>query len=247
LSLDSLLRLVLVVGITFCLQFIVGGLWRRYSAGKLRRAYTAAFDLRREQAELDEYVDIVRRALSSLRHEPIVVPARRVLDDQWLAEAVAAGSERFGIPLTDVTYRFVPKPSAPNAAGCASRPSHTAIRLEGDRAIISRLTGVSDVWTVEVADRYRSDPEVALVIVGHELAHVALLSRGVRLTPAKRNERLTDVAAALAGFGTLMLRVAQREQLGQRHNAVELKVGAVGYLHRDAIAYLHTRYLAPAS
>ena len=247
---DSILRFAIAVGLALGVQSLLRGLGRRRVATKLRKRYATDFDPRSAQRELDEYVAIVRGALPQLRSEPIDVPPPAVPDDlceRWLSAAVSAAAERFGVPLSELEWRFIAEPLVPAAAGCAWTPSRTEVRREGDHYIVSPRDGPRSVWTVEVADRYRSDPEVAFVTVGHELAHVALLSRGVRVSPPQRNERLTDVAAALAGFGGLMLRVAQRERWTENQDTLSLKVGAVGYLHRDAIQYLCGRHLAPGS
>ena len=59
--------------------------------------------------------------------------------------------------------------------------------------------------------------------------------------------RSTDVAAFLAGFGAAMRDVSRRETWRENGRKIELRVGDVGYLHRDAIEYLHAAYLAPTN
>ena len=51
-----------------------------------------------------------------------------------------------------------------------------------------------------------------------------------------------DVAAFAAGFGDTMRRVAQREKWRDHGQRISLQVGSVGYLHRDAIEYLHEAF-----
>jgi hypothetical protein len=226
---------------------IMGGInWfgRRRAKSRLRAAYSRAFDPK-EKAELDEHVALVRGVLSHVSAAPLVPPSGPI-DDAWLSAAVAIAAERFGVPAAQVTWRFISDPLVPNSAGCVWGDGGSMIRHDGDQYVVSAASP-SRNWTIEVANRYRVDREVAFVIVGHEMAHIALLSHQVRLEPRRRNEELTDVAAFLAGFGATMRDIARRETWRENGRRIELRVGDVGYLHRDAIEYLHAAYLAPTN
>lgn len=62
-------------------------------------------------------------------------------------------------------------------------------------------------------------------ILAHELTHALLYSRGISLEDSKENELLTDLAAAFAGLGKLLLNGSLDEG------------GGLGYLSLDLIAY----------
>ena len=97
-------------------------------------------------------------------------------------------------------------------------------------------------WRVRLRDGLQHDPERLAVVAAHEIAHVVLLARGIRLEPDTENENFTDAAAVFAGFGLLMertafsLRTNSRRGQSRRWHFVQS-----GYLHRRAVRYLQAR------
>ena len=219
---------------------------RRVAITRLRRQHDAKFD-QNGTADIDSLVETVRTALPNLCADAVEIPSLEMPDQRWLDAAVALAAERFDQPLSTLRWCFTREPRSPNAAGCVWRPAAQSIALTGNQAVVSQHNVDSFSWSIEVADRYRQDRETALVIIAHEVAHVALLSRGIKLTPLRRNEELTDVAATLAGFASLMDSVSARERWHDGAKKISLTVGEVGYLHPRAIRYIRDRYLAAAS
>src|SRR5689334_2506240 len=142
---------------------VVNWFARRRAKSRLRAAYSRAFDPK-QRAELDEHVALVRRVLPHVSPAPLMPPSGSV-DDAWLSAAVAIAAERFGVPVAQVTWRFISDPLAPNSAGCVWGDGGSMIRHDGDQYVVSAASP-SRNWTIEVANRYRVDREVAFLIVG---------------------------------------------------------------------------------
>ena len=97
------------------------------------------------------------------------------------------------------------------------------------------------IWYVEIDGAYKWSDLFLTAIVAHEMAHVVLGLKNVRLEPIRRNEELTDTVSILAGFG----KAAYAASLQEKVNPVLLLVGIVsvsrhklGYLPRNEIIHL---------
>lgn len=94
---------------------------------------------------------------------------------------------------------------------------------------------------IEIDHHHRHNKVSLAAIVAHEVAHVLLGQRGVRIEQTSANEEFTDAVAVLAGFGKIMHRACLQEYI----NPWLLPFGGVqrmtikqGYLKREEIAYL---------
>jgi hypothetical protein len=203
------------------------------------RCQGLAFDVEAHGPRIAEYCRAIEQAFGSnwLMRPPLTaVPegeSTSVLD-----MSVRLAAERFGVSIARLRWSYTSEPTHPRAAGCVIGPATHRIEMRDGVAVIRFQAPEHDVWRVEVADRYRSDAEVTLVIVAHEVAHVALFDRRVGRTSAKENEELTDAAAALAGFAPVMTRVARREHVWRSGKKIYMTLGAAGYLKAGALEYL---------
>ncbi|HSC33283.1 MAG TPA: hypothetical protein VLD17_16275 [Gemmatimonadaceae bacterium] len=243
----ELLVLAVFAGVAFGVQRAYSALSRRRLMASLRRRYSARFKRDSESVELAEYVRVISENFPGLRSDPLSILRPQLADEAWLATVVAAGADRFDIPLECIRWAFTSNPSGLGSAGRCVLPAKFTLQFAGDTLTVRSRDTTHDHYQIEVADRYRADPEAAAVIVGHELAHIALWRRGIARQSRLSDERLTDVAAAMAGFGDLMVAVSRRERWTESGERVSLRVGTTGYLHRDAIQHLWDRYLAPRS
>lgn len=97
------------------------------------------------------------------------------------------------------------------------------------------------IWYVEIDEAFKWSDLSLTAIIAHEMAHVVLGLKNVRLEPTIRNEELTDTVAILAGFGQVTYAACLQEKL----NPILLLVGIIsvsrhklGYLPRNEIMYL---------
>lgn len=82
----------------------------------------------------------------------------------------------------------------------------------------------------------RDSDTLITALLAHELAHVALRSRGVWLDNEADNELLTEAAVVCAGFGPLMRQSAYVENVKYRFGGrIEASVNTSGYLHEESI------------
>ena len=100
------------------------------------------------------------------------------------------------------------------------------------------LFGEKTSWCVEVDDRHIIDDLRITVAIAHEISHVFLGQKGIRLAPTKKNEELTDITALLAGFGSLMKDVSE---VRTTHHGTAVKIESIesmGYLRKSEIDFL---------
>lgn len=194
----------------------------RRARDEARAAHVGDFDLDAKLPELREYVRVASQALSleSLRSAPVAeLPPAGESSIHYARRCTTLALARFGMSVDRLTVQFT--------------------ELSGDHAGRVHREGDGG-WVVDITPSANGNGEMIAAIVGHEIAHVALLSRGIRLTPVLRNEELTDTAAVLAGFGPLMLRTVHREELRFADTALEVERHTLGYLKAPALAWLST-------
>lgn len=234
---------------------VVGGQalsWRkvRRLAERQRRTYEASYDSAIE-SRLTEYVELVRTTFGPalFAHAPVEAPlVAHANPVAFLRETVALIAARFSLEMPEIEARFVS--DVPSGAPAVMQwDAPWEMRQEGNVLHIRSRSVDSPNWRVLIQELYRYDDELLTVFIAHEVAHVALLARGVRLPKRRDNEELTDTAAVLAGFGPLMRRASfyqSEEKVGRRRWRVSYR--RFGYLHRRAIEILMDRRakLAPA-
>ena len=186
-----------------------------------RSAAGLEFNLLARLPDLREYVQIAGAAMNeaALRRPPITdLPATEGQPLDFAKRAILLAVERFGMPLPMLKVRFCPL--GPGHAGAVRERNGT--------------------WFVDLDRSLENEFEDMLSVAAHEVAHVALLRRRIRLEPTQRNEELTDTAAVLAGFGPVLIRTAFRERLTEKGNVLRLDSRRLGYLPARALVYLST-------
>lgn len=157
-----------------------------------------------------------------------------------LDAAVTLCASRFGIARGTVAATYSRELPPGVGADVAGEAPFEAIRAPGGLTL--RRGTQPTQWRIRVAVEAAADDAVLLAFVGHEMAHVALRSRGVWLEDWAQNELLTEVAAVLAGFGALMRHSAYREYWsGRVTGGVDVATSQGGYLHQFTIDYLMRR------
>jgi hypothetical protein len=101
-------------------------------------------------------------------------------------------------------------------------------------------------FTVELAGRYRSDPEDIPAVLAHESAHVFLHKHCLRFNDEFENEVLTDVTAAYLGVGWLCLNAYRRTKETsvefvswfERRETTTTTEERLGYITPDEFGYV---------
>jgi hypothetical protein len=185
-----------------------------------RRAVAQAFS----PDSISELQRYVREYLTGLRpsitgHPPEnAFPLNRDRSIEYVKHVARVVGDRFGLSMAATAVRF-------------------STDLKGQHAGRVQLRG--GIYYIDIAKQYDGDPISLFAITAHEVAHVALGSRGIRMVDTQQNEELTDAATVLAGFGPLMLLACYSERRWVTpESAFASSVHRLGYLNPVAMAYL---------
>lgn len=187
---------------------------------RARRHADADFNLSERLPDLREYI---RKGSQVLPIEKLTLPPVVDLPSfggsrlEYAKRSLQLAVLRFGMQMPKMKVRFSRMPTG--HAG--------SVRAHPDGA-----------WAVDLDSSIQDDLEAVLSVAAHEVAHVALLRRGIELAPNQRNEELTDTTAVLAGFGPVLLRTVLRESVLESEGRVELRSRRLGYLPPRALAFL---------
>lgn len=187
---------------------------------RARRSHEGDFYLEDRLHELREYVKLAAPVFApgALESPPIdTIPPPQPRPIETVKDAVRFAARRFALDPAELRVRFTSMPG-----------SHAG----------SVRFGKGGAWLIDVDRQYEARPEALVAIVAHELVHVALNKRGIRLEPTQRNEELTDVTAVLAGFGPLLVRTVHQEEVFVGERQVSLRSQRLGYLPASALACL---------
>ena len=95
---------------------------------------------------------------------------------------------------------------------------------------------------VEINADLKDQPRTIAAVLGHEVAHIFLHRRGLGYEDTLENEVLTDVTAALFGFGALMLdnfvQTETRHTLPDGRVQITRHERCMGYLTPDELGWL---------
>ena len=97
------------------------------------------------------------------------------------------------------------------------------------------------IWYVEINEKYKWNDLHLTAIIAHEMAHLILELKKIRLEPTIRNEELTDTVSVLAGFGraAIVCSLTQKvNPIGILFGIVSVESSKLGYLSREEISYL---------
>ena len=219
--------------------------WRRFDQRlkKLEAAYDAEFDLAAWQARLDDYVLRLRAILPPFVFEAPSITAvnfNGMQPVEMARSAVDHAAQRFGLAMPAYTIELTSNLTA-GRDGEVLSDGPWDIQLTNDRLIVGPAPGRDPNWRVRLRDGLQHEPERLAVVAAHEIAHVALLGRGIRLEPEAENELFTDAAAVLAGFGLLMERTVFTLKTNPlRGGERKWYFVHTGYLHRGAVNYLQS-------
>jgi len=187
---------------------------------RARRGAEGDFNLSARLPEIREYVRMGSQVLpiEKLTLPPVVdLPSSDGSRLEFAKRSIQLAVHRFGMPMPPMKVRFSRMPDG-HAGSVQAHPDGT--------------------WAVDLDSSIQSDLEAILSVAAHEVAHVALLRRGITLAPTQRNEELTDTTAVLAGFGPIMLRTVLRESILEGEDRLELHSRKLGYLPPRALAFL---------
>ena len=163
----------------------------------------------------------------------------------YLTGLLEVSAERWQITPPSTNISLVPQRERDECAGSF---------MSGSAAWLLTLDGVgrggqagTPGWEILIDPAYLQDDLALSVLIAHEFAHGVLGRDGVTLPGVSDNEVLTDVAAALIGFGRLMLKLQRRVIRGFRGRELTVSVGGPGYLWPPALEHIirrHSRLLA---
>jgi len=171
--------------------------------------------------ELKEYVRVGAEVLGvpMLRLPPLTRVPRWQHDsntEEWTRAFLRLATARFGLLSPPrIAFRYTP--------------------LVGHAG---RIREQARTWYVDIDQTYRRSLGAIAIILAHEMAHLVLHHRRVRLEPEQRNEELTDAVAALAGFGPLMVKWSEDVTEGVEGATRVTVTRRIGYLSTDDIRVL---------
>lgn len=232
----------IIAPILFLSAVVVGGraLTRRKVrrlAERQRRTYQDSYDPAIE-SRLAEYVEQVRATFGPALFAHPVVAAPLVAHTNplvFLRETIALVASRFALEMPAIEARFVHDVPL-GAPAVVQWDTPWEVTQQGAVFHIRPRSAASPNWRILIQELYRYDDELLTVLVAHEVAHIALLARGVRLPKRRDNEELTDTAAVLAGFGPLMRQVSFRQSEEEvTRGRWRVSYRRFGYLHQRAI------------
>jgi hypothetical protein len=241
----------LILGIAaFVLLNFCWAWWRRERAIKHAEAeYNSGFEYATERPRLENYLAILQGVLPShvISSSPLHETTLRWESPIGRARAaVAFAAARFALALPPVEVVITPH-IADDRDAELNWDAPWEVVLDGECASLRPLADSIPNWRIRVREEVVNDLDRLCVVAAHEVAHLLLFAKRIRLTPNLRNEELTDAAVVLAGFGPIMERVAYsvvRQPV--RHGVFAFTVRRSCYLHREAIRFLcaHRMHLA---
>ena len=91
-------------------------------------------------------------------------------------------------------------------------------------------------WKIEVDPKFKSNNYALMAIIAHEVAHVVLEKKQLKLSPKQLNEELTDTVSILGGFGEAIFCASHME----KYNPFEetMCIERLGYLQKNEIMHL---------
>lgn len=96
-------------------------------------------------------------------------------------------------------------------------------------------------WYIEINNSYHRKGLSVTAIVAHEMAHVALGIRGVRIELPAANEELTDTVAILAGYGHFLSAACSQQKVNPLFliiGIISIKNKKIGYLTKSEVDYI---------
>ncbi len=97
--------------------------------------------------------------------------------------------------------------------------------------------GLSDVFFVDINSEYKSQRNIVIAILAHEVTHIFLHRHRIKFETTEEDEILTDTTAAFLGLGPSILNVAYNRatRTGNRVRTTEFNLG---YLSVDEFGYV---------
>ncbi len=100
----------------------------------------------------------------------------------------------------------------------------------------------SDVF-IEIDDKYKTNSDIVLSILAHEICHKYLYINNVKLFPEYENEILTDLATVYTGLGKLSLNgcetITKTSTVAGNKTTTTTTTNNVGYLNRSQFAFAY--------
>lgn len=105
-----------------------------------------------------------------------------------------------------------------------------------------QLDSNSDVF-IEIDDSLRSDSDIVLSVLAHEICHKYLQINNLQLFPELENELLTDAATVYTGLGKLSLNGCEKEIVSTTGTGLSstttTSTQKVGYMTRTQFAFIY--------
>jgi hypothetical protein len=212
------------------LGFIVAGtaipmaqLWRRRE--RLIRGAIAKREsqtrIEHDIPQLDQCVDrlVAEYGRDTFAREQLADPPPRGQERRhYVATLLQLTAERWQVTAPPINVSLVPLRDRTTTAGSFVSTKADWLLTVGHtgKVIDPRLAG----WDIRIDPNYLDDDLGLTVIVAHEFAHGVLMRDRITLPGLGDDEVLTDVAAALCGFGGLMLSLQRRIVRGFRNRAL---------------------------
>jgi hypothetical protein len=213
---------------------------RRVARQRAVRLDHGPFDLSTARPRLDGYINSLVEAfgVDTFSAGPVELPSPSPQDRLgFLRKAVATAVDRFQVTLPTVDLQFAPPGSLRIHSGVIDRRGEIWEAGRGsDGLILERGPGNQDAWRIRIAAEFRINDAAILIVAAHEVAHLVLCREGLEWF----HEELVDAAVVLLGYGPLMRRFRNEEQVIWVGGRVGRVICGPGYLHPGAIEYLWT-------
>ena len=233
----------LLLSIALAALLAAARVWRRRRNLRRRRiAYDASWRPDGATSQIEELIRIAQAALGPdvLRAPEFdVVTLRGNTPTERLLDALGLAITRFG--MTEETIAAVFSTDVPAGAAAIVTSEHPLEAVARRDGVILRRGDRPVRWRIHVVPSLAASEPALVAVLGHEVAHIALKSRGVSLDDRAKNELLTETAAVLAGFGPLMHEAAYAERWEARLGGDDVTVVSQGYLHQRTIELLMDR------
>jgi hypothetical protein len=209
------------------------------------RRLKASLDLATAKPRIDRCIELLLAEYgvdTFSQAQLVTLSPSNAADTGAVAYWARIAAERWQITLPPLELRVIAAKGS-RFAGTFTPGMPTWSAVVGGEDEFKPIIRANESYEIQIAAAYLSDAEALPVILAHEISHLVLQRDGVTTGHLGEDEVLTDVAAALVGYGILMRRVRSRER---RHfgpgAALSWSISEPGYLHPEELDYVLSRH-----
>ena len=195
--------------------------------------------------ELDRHIDrlLEEYGADTFVKPQLTLPNRGDRDARsYIHDIIELAAQRWGITPPPIELNVVPHEARSQLAAAFAEGSQDWVMHVSNDSLVHPSQTLA--WRIYVDPRYLKDHSQLVHMIAHEFAHGVLARDGVAVEDLEEDERLTEVATALVGFGQIMLDNQMRVLRGFDGRHFTWHVGAGGYLWAPELRHVLSRHLA---